>query len=165
MIMKTTHFKLIALLMLFAGLTGLQAQESTNSTGGNASGSGGTASYSVGQLVYTTHRASNGSIAQGVQQSYEVSVETGIKEAEFVNLSVAAYPNPTTDYLTLSIEKFDISNLSYRLYDMQGRVLQSQKITSNKTKIDMANFVSAIYFVKLIKANQTVKIFKIVKGE
>ncbi len=162
--MNYKKLKLVALLLLCAGITGLQAQESTNAAGGNASGSGGSASYTVGQIVYTAHSASSGSVEQGVQQSYQISTETGIEEARFINLSVSAYPNPTTDYLTLSIEEFDLSNLSYQLYDMQGKVLQNKKITSNKTKIDMAEFVSAIYFVKLIRANQTVKTFKIVKN-
>ncbi|MCK9290408.1 MAG: hypothetical protein WCR58_02960 [Bacteroidales bacterium] len=40
--------------MLGLGLTGLQAQESGNAMGGNACGSGGSASYSVGQVVNIT---------------------------------------------------------------------------------------------------------------
>ncbi len=104
--MNTVYkIKTILLIAIIVASSAVTAQESTNTTRGNASRSGGTTSYSVGQLVYATHSALNGSIAQGVQQSYEVSVETEIKEAEFVNLLVAAYPNPTTDYLTLSIEK------------------------------------------------------------
>ncbi|MCB0409870.1 MAG: hypothetical protein KDD29_06595, partial [Flavobacteriales bacterium] len=50
------------------------AQENTVSSGGDALGVGGSASYSVGQVVYTTHTGVNGSIAQGVQQPYEISV-------------------------------------------------------------------------------------------
>jgi hypothetical protein len=34
---------------------------------------------------------------------YEISVVTGIDEAKGINLSVTAYPNPTTDYLTLEV--------------------------------------------------------------
>ena len=64
-----------------------------------------------------------GSVAQGVQQPFEISVITGLEEAQGINLSVRAYPNPTTDYLTLSISEFDISNLLYQLYDMQGKLL------------------------------------------
>ncbi len=162
--MNYKKLKLVALLLLCAGIIGLQAQESTNAAGGNALGSGGSASYTVGQMVYTAHSASSGSVEQGIQQSYQISTETGIEEARFINLSVAAYPNPTTDYLTLSIEEFDISNLSYQLYDMQGKVLQSQKITSNKTNIAMSNLVPAIYFIKLIQADKPVKTFKIIKN-
>ncbi len=72
--MKYKNLKLSAILLLGLGLTGLQAQTSVNATGGNASGSGGSASYSVGQVVYTTHTGTNGSVAQGVQQPFEISV-------------------------------------------------------------------------------------------
>lgn len=44
--------KLCILLLSGLGLAGLQAQEAVPATGGNASGSGGTVSYSVGQIVY-----------------------------------------------------------------------------------------------------------------
>ena len=45
--MRHKRLKLSAVLLLGLGLTGLQAQTSVNATGGNASGSGGSASYSV----------------------------------------------------------------------------------------------------------------------
>jgi len=142
----------------------LQAQESVNGTGGNASGSGGSASYSVGQVVYTTNTGTSGSVAQGVQQPYEIWVATSIEEVKDINLSVLAYPNPTTNFLTLITEEFDVSNLSYQLYAINGKLLQTEKIIGNQTSIDMSNFVNANYFVKVVKNNKEVKIFKIIKN-
>lgn len=162
--MRHKRLKLSAVLLLGLGLTGLQAQESVNATGGNASGSGGTVSYSVGQVVYTTNTGTNGSVEQGVQQPYEISVLTAIEQAKGINLSVSAYPNPTTDFLTLRIDEFEISNLSYQLYDMNGKLLQSKKITGNQTSIAMGNLVPANYFVKVIQGNKEVKTFKIIKN-
>ena len=162
--MRHKRLKLSAVLLLGLGLTGLQAQTSINATGGDASGSGGSASYSVGQVVYTTNTGTNGTVAQGVQQPYEISVVTGLEQAKGINLSVSAYPNPTTDYLTLSIGEFDISNLSYQLYDMNGKLLQNAKITGNQTSIVMSNLVPANYFVKVIQGNKKVKTFKIIKN-
>jgi hypothetical protein len=169
--MKHKNLKLSAVLLLGLGLTGLQAQTSVNATGGNASGSGGSVSYSVGQVVYTTNTGTNGSVAQGVQQPFEISVVTGLEEAKGINLSVTAYPNPTTDYLTLSIDAsttLSIQSMSYQLYDMNGKLLQNEKITGNKTSIVMSNLVPANYFVKVVKtqglASQEVKTFKIIKN-
>ena len=162
--MKHKRLKLSALLFLGLGLTGLQAQTSVNATGGNASGSGGSASYSVGQLAYTTNTGTNGSVSEGVQQPFEISVVTGLEEAKGINLSVTAYPNPTTDYLTLSISEFEISNLTYQLYDISGKLLQSEKITGNQTSIVMSNLVPATYFVKVIQGNKEFKTFKIIKN-
>jgi hypothetical protein len=161
--MKDKKLKLSAVLLLGLGLTGLQAQESVNATGGNASGSGGSASYSVGLVVYSTNTGTNGSVAQGVQQPFEILVVTGLEEAKGINLSVTAYPNPTTDFLTLSVADFDASKLSYQLYDMQGKLLKSEKITGNQTSIVMSHLVPATYFVKVTEGNKEVKTFKIIK--
>lgn len=156
--------KILIAFYLFGFGTTTQAQNTISALGGNASGSGGSASYSVGQVVYQTHTGTNGTVAQGVQQAYEISVVTDIKEAKGINLSVSAYPNPTTDYLILSIDEFEISNLSYQLYDLQGNLLQNEKITGNQTSIVMGNLVPATYFVKVIQGQREVKIFKIIKN-
>jgi len=160
--MRHKRLKLSAVLLLGLGLTGLQAQTSVNATGTNASGSGGTVSYSIGQVVYTNNTGASGSVAQGVQQAYEIFT-VGIKETE-LNIFLTVFPNPTTDYLTLSIGEFDISNLSYQLYDMNGKLLQNEKITGNQTSIVMSNLVPANYFVKVIQGNKEVKTFKIIKN-
>ena len=162
--MRHKKLKLIAVLLLGLGATGLQAQESVNATGGDASGSGGSASYSVGQVFYTTNTGTNGSVAEGVQQPYEISVVTGIEEAKGINLSVTAYPNPTTDYLTLEVKDFELSALHFQLYDMNGKLLQNEKITGIQTSIVMGNFVPATYFVKVIQGTKEVKTFKIIKN-
>ena len=161
--MRHKKLKLSAVLLLGLGLTGLQAQESVNATGGNASGNGGSASYTFGQVVYTTNTGTNGSVAQGVQQSYEISAETGIEESKGINLTMTAYPNPTSDYLTLSVDNIELSNLSYQLYDMKGKLLQNGKITDNPTSIVMNNLVPASYFVKVFQGNKEVKTFKVIK--
>ena len=162
--MKHKRLKLSALLFLGLGLTGLQAQESVNATGGNASGSGGSASYSVGQVVYTTNTGTNGSVSEGVQQPFEISVVTGLEEAKGINLSVSAYPNPTTDYLTLEVKDVELLNLHFQMYDMNGKLLQNEKITGNQTSIVMSNVVPATYFVKVIQGNKEFKTFKIIKN-
>ena len=160
-----TGLKLSAVLLLGLGLTELQAQESINTTGGNASGSGGSASYTVGQVVCTTNTGTSGLVAQGVQQPYEIFIVTAIEEANGINLSVLAYPNPTTDYLTLEVKDFEVSNLRFQLYDMSGKLLQSEKITGNQTNIVMSNLVPATYFVKVVQGNKEVKTFKIIKTQ
>jgi hypothetical protein len=47
-------------------------QESIKTTVSNATGSEGSASYSIGQVVYQTHTGTNGSVAEGIQQPYEI---------------------------------------------------------------------------------------------
>jgi gliding motility-associated-like protein len=59
--------KQLLYLLLLAGFTS-QAQVATVSSGGEATGAGGSLSYSVGQVVYTTNSGSTFTSAQGVQQ-------------------------------------------------------------------------------------------------
>lgn len=165
--MRQKRLKLSAVLLLGLGLTGLQAQESVPATGGNASGSGGSASYSIGQMVYTTNTGTNGSVAQGVQQPYEISVITGIEEAKGISLNCSAYPNPTIEFITLKVDAsatLSIQLLSYQLYDISGKLLENKKIEGNETSIVMSNLVPASYFVKVIQGNKEVKTFKIIKN-
>ena len=162
--MRHKRLKLSAILLLGLGLTGLQAQTSVNATGGNASGIGGSASYSVGQLAYTTNTGTNGSVSEGVQQPFEISVVTGIEEAKDIFLNVSAYPNPTTDYLELKVENLQLSELSYKLYDISGKVYQNKEIGNSITKIEMQNLPQGIYFIKVIDTkNKEFKTFKIIK--
>jgi hypothetical protein len=162
--MRHKRLKLSAVLLLGLGLIGLQAQESVNATGGNASGSGGSVSYSVGQVTYQIHPGTNGSVAEGVQQPYEISVLTAIEEAKDINLSVRVYPNPTADYLTLEVKEFELSNLHFQLYDINGKLLQNNKITGHQTSILMNNLMPASYFVKVIQGNKEVITFNIIKN-
>jgi len=161
--MRYKKLKLSVVLLLAFGLTGLQAQEAVTANGGEASGSGGSASYSVGQVAYATNSGTNGSVAHGVQQPFEISVVTGIEETKSINLTVSAYPNPTTDYLALEVKDYELSTVHFQLYDMNGKLLQREKITSNQTSIVTSNLVPATYFVKVTEGNIEVKTFKIIK--
>lgn len=158
---KARPILLLATGLLWAGLA--QAQESTNASGGDATGTGGTASYSVGQVVYTTHTGSTGSVAQGVQHAYEIFT-VGIKETE-LNILLTAFPNPTTDNLTLQISDYNNEKLSYQLFDMQGKQLSNGQIVAQQTQINMNSLPTATYFVNVVnQENKKVQSFKIIKN-
>ncbi len=162
--MKHKKLKLSAVLLLGLGLTGLHAQEAIPASGGDASGSGGSVSYSVGQVVYTTNTGANGSVAQGVQQPYEISEVIGLEEAKGINLEYKVYPNPATDLLTLIIKNYDSENLSYQLFDINGKLLENKKLTGNETTIMVEALVPAAYFLKVIDDQKELKTFKIIKN-
>ena len=153
--------------LFIVGLTSLQAQETIPASGGNASGAGGSVSYTVGQVVYTTNTGADGSVAQGVQQPYEISVVTGIDQLQNVTLACRAYPNPTTNFLTLEIEGEVPEQFSASLYDFNGKLLQSLKVNGRETTIPMEIYAPATYFLRIeAKTNSTsknLKSFKIIK--
>lgn len=156
--------KLIAAVLLSLAHTVMSAQQTTDAAGGNASGSGGSASYSIGQPVYTTHTGTNGSVAQGVQQPYEISIITEIKEAKDISLTIKVYPNPTTNFLKLKIENYTSENLMYHLYQLDGKILETKKIESSVVSITTEHLASGIYFLKITELDKDIKTFKIIKN-
>ena len=151
--------KSVAFLLL--GLGGLNAQENPTASGGEATGAGGTASYSVGQVVYTAATGTNGSITQGVQQPYEISVTTGVNKTT-INLELSVYPNPTTDYLTLKVE--DNTELNYHIYDNHGKIIANKKVTATTSTINLESLPKATYFLNVVNNSQVLKTFKIIKN-
>ncbi|MBA4241413.1 MAG: hypothetical protein C0448_11860 [Sphingobacteriaceae bacterium] len=163
--MNQKKVKLCATLLLGMCLSVVNAQQASTASGGDASGSGGSVNYSVGQIAYTTNFSAAGSVAQGVQQPYEISVVTSINEASSIDLKLSAYPNPTTDYLTLKIGDAKIENLSYQLYDVAGKLLEDKEIASTEVNISMLNQPNAAYFLKVFSNKQEIKTFKIIKNQ
>jgi len=164
--MHKKKVKIGILLLSGLGFTGLQAQVAIPATGGNASSSGGTVSYSVGQVVYSTNTGTNGSVAQGVQQAYIISTTTGIDDKS-IDLSYKVYPNPTTDYLNLKLINFQSSTYSYQLFDISGKMISSEAIITDETSISMKTFTGGTYLLKIVEtktgATKEVKSFKIIK--
>ncbi|MFC6096440.1 T9SS type A sorting domain-containing protein [Flavobacterium qiangtangense] len=156
--------KAITMTLLVLGLTTAHAQQSANATGGKASGSGGTVSYSVGQVAYTSLAGSNGSVSQGVQQPFEISEVLSIEGAEHISLNPTAYPNPAKDKLTLNLQNYDGSSLALQLFDLNGKLLYNEKIMSAETVINMQDYPFGLYFLKVTSAARDIKTFKIIKN-
>ncbi|MFN5627817.1 MAG: T9SS type A sorting domain-containing protein [Bacteroidota bacterium] len=158
---KLKNLAMLWAVLLCAGLA--QAQESVNSTGGNATGSGGSVSYSIGQVVYTTNTANEGSAAQGVQQAYEI-IPVDINQNE-PKISLSVFPNPIADNLILQVNDFEGSTLNFQLCDMQGKQLSKGQIMAKQTQINTASLSSATYFINVVnQENQKVQTFKIIKN-
>jgi len=161
--MRHKRLKTSAVLLLGLGLTALQAQTAIPTSGSNGVGSGGSASYTVGQMGYTTINSGSGTVEQGVQQAYEISVVTDNPKAKGIELACSVYPNPTSDFLLLKLESIEMKNLSYQLMDAKGILLENKKISVNRTNIAMSNLVPSAYFLKVMQNNKLIKTFKIIK--
>ena len=152
----------LSVLLLSISIT-VQAQQATTASGGDASGSGGTVAFSVGQVVCTANTNASGTVSQGVQQPFEIFT-LGVKETE-LNISLKAFPNPTLDNLTLQISDYNNEKLLYKLYDMQGKLLNNGQILTQQTKIEMTSLPTATYFINVVnQQNKKVKTFKIIKN-
>jgi hypothetical protein len=161
--MKHKITKLFVAFLFTTGLLGLQAQDNTLSASGNATGSEGTVSYSVGQIAYVSKTGTSGMISEGLQQPYEILIPIGIDDDNGITMECLIYPNPANRYVKLKIENHEINDLSYQLYNMNGLLLQNMKIETEETFIPMEDLVKATYFLIIIENGKTLKTFRIIK--
>jgi len=160
--MKCLKEKLVVLLLLGTSFF-VQAQDAISASGGNATGSGGSVSYTMGQVAFTYQAGSSGFVSQGVQQPYSISTVLASEETNGITLQFTVFPNPTTSNIVLEIENYSIENLMYSIYDINGRTIDNKKIASDKTSIYMENLAGATYFIRVMENNKELKTFKVIK--
>ncbi len=154
---------IVAVTLLMASSGGLYAQQATAAAGNEAVGTGGTCSYTIGQVAYTASSGTNGKVNQGVQQPYEILTTVGLEE-QHIALELAAFPNPTNGSLTLSVTDHSETNLSYQLFDTRGKLIEEKKIVQNETGVSMDGLASAAYLLKITDNGQLIKEFQIIKN-
>jgi hypothetical protein len=157
--------KKIAILSTFAlsiSLSTSFAQQGIHPSGGNASGAGGSVSYSVGQVFYSSQNGTDASLIQGVQQPYELMI-TDVKDLASNLLSCEVFPNPAVKELNLLIKGEQPENGNWNLFDSKGVTIRSGKISTKETLIPMAGVPTAAYTLKVFSGKKELKIFKILK--
>ena len=152
---------IVTFILTFAFSAMLSAQSSLVGTGGEATGNGGSVSYSVGQIAVQSNSDGTASVSEGVQQPYEISV-VGVDNYPGITLHAVLYPNPTQGRL-----KLEISNLQFegevKVFDVDGKYLLSNKIEGETTEFDISSYAPGTYYVNVYSGKQTLKTFKVVK--
>jgi len=161
--MKHKNKLIIIIALLSFNLVPLPAQETIGTSAGNFTGTGGSVSYTIGQVAFSAFSATNGTVIQGVQQPYEISVITSAENSEEITLKWLVYPNPARSTIKLSIESADFDNMSCRLFDIKGNLIQDMKVEGEETEISLNNLTPSIYFLRVIKNQKELKTFKIIK--
>jgi len=140
----------------------LTAQQTISSAGGDVIGNGGSSSYTIGQFMYTTIVNDAGSVAQGIQQSIEI-YSLSNRNLYSVSLEAVIYPNPTSEFVMLSVNKNKFSDLYYFVYDLQGRLRKSGEVNKEETYISLEKMESGIFLFEVKKDNQGLRTFKLIK--
>lgn len=75
--------------------------------------------------------------------------------------SITAYPNPTKDYFTLTLEQ-NITKATIEITDINAQLLQTRAIDSNETEL-LLDYPAGSYFITVITPDNrnTIKIIKI----
>jgi hypothetical protein len=79
-------------------------------------------------------------------------------------LECSIYPNPVPDYLKLQVKNFIDEKLTYSLYDMNGKIITTQKVLSQETIISMIYLSHGVYLLTVTDNKKTIKTFKVIKN-
>ncbi|HNX21694.1 MAG TPA: fibronectin type III domain-containing protein, partial [Bacteroidales bacterium] len=78
----------------------------------------------------------------------EVTFAEGIENNNLSNL-VSLYPNPTNSTIELKINQTQLQVRECQLYDIYGKLIKVITITEENTKIDVSEYASGVYFVRM----------------
>jgi hypothetical protein len=138
----------------------LLAQNDVLASGGNASSTSGSISYSIGQVVYTNESNASGSIQLGVQQPYTVT-PIAVHEP-WRALAVGLYPNPTRGQILIEMPEF-IPGITASIFDMGGYLVEQFPLQSTKTLLSAEAWPAAQYIIQLSDASGNSSEYKLIK--
>ncbi len=160
--MKKVIVLFLSLFYTVIAINILQAQTSVNAGGGNATGSGGSASYSVGQIFNLSVNSTTGSINEGVQHPFELFT-TDVDNIESFLKIFNVYPNPVTETLYLQKRESNAEITIYRLLNADGKMLRTGVLTTDLLSIDIHSYAASVYFLEIIQKDKNPQTFKIIK--
>lgn len=79
-------------------------------------------------------------------------------EVQFVT---ALYPNPTTGLFTINFST-SLKNAPVSIFDVNGKLIQQQRMTGNNQQFNLSGVSAGIYFIKIIEGKRTIEI-KVIK--
>ena len=84
-------------------------------------------------------------------------------EESVVENNIEVYPNPTTNYININVHEIGFED-TYSIYDLSGKIVTKGQISSSFTKVDLSDFPSGIYLVKVLNFDK-MSINKIIKKD
>jgi len=147
------------LLAILCSLTfATRAQQAFVATGGEASGIGGSVSYSIGQVAYSN---SPGGLANaGVQQPYEVII-TSIDDS-FTDIMLNLYPNPASQELVIEMKNMN-TGIAAEVYNASGSLIDSIRLLSVRTSISVNQWTPATYLIRITDESGHSAVYQVVK--
>lgn len=112
-------------------------------------------------VTYTVS-GSNGNCSNTAVSNVVVNLCLGLGEAFTNATTIAVYPNPATDYLTVIHPSVSIS-AEIRVYDANGKLAISKKVISQEETIDISKLAKGIYFVEITNHSERIFNTKIIK--
>jgi hypothetical protein len=155
---------IICFLTILYGSVFCSAQQTVPAAGGDATGTGGEMSYTVGQVICSEITETEGSVMQGVQLPYEIFIIHNSEDNYEICIELSVYPNPVGDRLRLIVVNGTSGNLTYQLFDVNGKLLENKKLDYIETEIPTDMLAPSVYLLKVTDNMKEVKTFKIIKN-
>ena len=88
---------------------------------------------------------------------YFCSLEASLSNSsqEFTS-KIKVYPNPAKNYITISLDKTHTELTSYKLYDVQGRIILNKKSTDTIMNLNIEEVVEGIYQLVVENGNEKI---------
>ena len=105
--------------------------------------------YAVGPTFYGVYARRTATSVPSGTTTYTSSV--GLNETEFNNLKINVFPNPASDLIAIQINGLNKENLQLKLYSMQGKLIQENKINPGATVgyFDVQTLYNGVYLVEI----------------
>jgi hypothetical protein len=80
---------------------------------------------------------------------------------DFIETTVSLYPNPSNELININFDEDQLSKLE--LYDITGKLLFKKELNTNTYALNIANYPSGTYLVKIYNQNNASLNKKIIK--
>ena len=146
------------LFSLFATLS-VSAQEVVSTQGDSYSNASGSIDFTLGEVVIVTGTDGANDLTQGFHQTNWNFVGLDDNDPSY---EATIFPNPTSELLNIRTSTFE--NVTYTLYDAQGKLILQDKLSAEQTPIQVSRLAPGNYSLTLSKETQNLKTFKLVKS-
>ncbi len=147
-------------LVLFSLLTTLSvsAQEVVATQGDSYSNASGNIDFTIGEVIINTGTDGSNDLTQGFHQTNWNFV--GLEDHS-PSYEATIYPNPTSEVLNIKTSTFE--NVTYTLYDAQGKLVLQDILSAEQTPIQVSQLAPGSYSLTLNNQTQNLKTFKLIK--
>ena len=147
----------LVLFSLFASIS-VSAQEVVSTQGDSYSNASANIDFTIGEVIIDTGTDGTNDITQGFHQTNWNFV--GVEDFA-PNYEAIIFPNPTSDVLNIRTSSFE--NVTYTLYDAQGKLVMQDILSAEQTPIQVGQLAPGSYSLTLNNETQNLKTFKLIK--
>ena len=132
-------------LFSFFAVFSVSAQEVVSTQGDSYSNASANIDFTIGEVVINTGTDGTNELTQGFHQTNWNFL--GLEDYA-PDYQVTIFPNPTQDVLNIKTSVFE--NVTYTLYDAQGKLVLQNILSAEQTPIQVSQLAPGAYSLELI---------------